>query len=59
MKRLTIRASRQRHTVRFGVEAYRSRTTFLLHLTFWPLAITLRVGGQPQEIHSLGGYDAA
>ena len=59
MKRLTIQMHRQRHTVRFGVEAYMGRTTFLLHLTFWPLAITVRYGEPLTEVTGWDEYDAA
>jgi hypothetical protein len=58
MKRLTISASRQRSTVRFGVEAYMSRRVFVLLLDFWPLAITVRYGKPPVEIADWGEYDA-
>ena len=59
VKRLTISASRQRHTVRFGVEAYMSRKVFILLLDIWPLAITVRHGEPPVEITGWRDYDAA
>ena len=59
MRRLTIRASRQRSTVRFGVEAYMSRKVFILLLDFWPIAITVRYGEPPVEVTNWREYDAA
>lgn len=59
MKRLTVRASRQRSTVRFGVEAYMSREVFVLLLDFWPIAVTVRYGKPPVEITSWGEHHAS
>jgi len=61
MKRLTIRASRQRSTVRFGIEIYIniSRKVFILLMDFWPVAVTVRYGKPPIEITNWQAYDAA
>ena len=59
MKRLTISANRQRHTVCFGVEVYMGRKVSMLLLGFWPIAITVRYGEPPTEVINLREYDAA
>jgi hypothetical protein len=59
VKRLTIRASRQRSTVRFGVEAYMTRKVFVLLLDFWPIAVTIRHGEPPVEITGWGEHHAS
>jgi hypothetical protein len=59
MKRLTISANRQRHTVAFGIEAYKSRKVFILLLNLWPVGITIRRGDPPTEITNWQEYDAA
>jgi hypothetical protein len=50
---------RQRLTVAFGIEAYRTSGMFLLILKLWPVGITIRHGEPPTEITNWQEYDAA
>ena len=50
---MSIRFRRQTYTVRFGIEMI-WRSQFVLHITFWPVALTIRIGQETErEITSL------
>jgi hypothetical protein len=59
VKRLTVQMHRQRLTVAFGIEVYRTSGMFLLLLNLWPVGITIRRGEPPTEITNWQEYDAA
>lgn len=50
---MSIRFKRQAYTVRFGIEMT-WRSQFVLHLAFWPVALTIKIGPETeQEVTSL------